>query len=152
MGLFVMLALTYRELGGSALERWVIEVWTVKPAAALLTWFDPAAGVQAAGARLAAPGGGLNVLRGCEGADVMLLLAAAMAAAPLRWRWRAAGLVAGLGVIFVLNQARLMTLFYAHRSNAAWFDVAHGMLLPLAMVAGAGAFYWAWLRRFAAVA
>jgi exosortase/archaeosortase family protein len=152
LALFVVLAGAYRALGGSALERWVIEVWTVQPAAALLGWIDPAAGVQAAGPRLAAPGGGLNVLRGCEGTDVLLLLAAAMIAAPLPWRWRAAGLVAGIAVVFVLNQARLVTLFYAHRADAGWFDLAHGLLLPLAMVAGAGLFYLAWLRRFGAAA
>lgn len=149
LGLCAAGVAAYRGAGGEAAERMAIDVLTVRPVVALIDLWDPSLGVHAAGPRVAAPGGGLHVLPGCEGVDVIIMTVAAMAVAPLSWRLRAAGMVAGVLVLVVVNWLRVMTLFHIHRNGQAWFGLAHGLVLPLAMVAAAGLFFVAWVVWFA---
>lgn len=139
----------YRGAGGEPAERFAIDVLTVRPAVALLDLMDPSLGVNAIGPRVAAPGGGLHVLPGCEGVDVVIMTVAAMAVAPLSWRMRLAGMLAGAAFLVGLNWLRVVALFHLHRSEPAWFGLAHGLVLPLAMVAAAGLFFVAWAAWFA---
>lgn len=44
----------------------------------------------------------------------------------------------------LVNQARVLALFYAWRHDRGWFDALHGTLLPLMMVAAAAAIFMAW--------
>ncbi len=140
---FLALLVGYVALPGA--ERFVIERLTVQAAAGLLDVWDATLGVQARGAELVAPGGGLRVLEGCEGTDVALLLTSAMITAPLAWRRRLAGAAAGLMFVWLLNQARVVTLFYAWRHDRVLFEALHGLVLPVVLVLAAGLFFVAWL-------
>ena len=95
-----------------------------------------------------AAGGGLNGLNGCEGIDVAFLLVAAMLVAPLAWRWRLAGLLLGLPLVFLLNQARVMALFFAYRSEQALFNLLNAAVAPLLLIVAVGGFFAFWLMRF----
>lgn len=148
--LFAGLQALYLGPAGQAPEVVLIEGLTVPSAAGLLGWLAPELGAQARGAELAAPGGGLFVRRGCEGSELLLLWTAAMLVAPIRSHWRLPLLVAGLPLLFLLNQARVVGLFFLHRRQPAWFDLAHDVLLPLLLVLMAGALFAAVCRRFAA--
>lgn len=130
------------------LARWFIEDATVRPAAWLLGWLAPGGQTLADGARLVVEGGALQVLPGCEGADLALLSASAMLAAPLAWRWRLLGLTLMLSAVFVLNQLRLLVLLQAHLHQPGWFDPLHTLWLPLLMVMLLGALLLAWTGRF----
>jgi exosortase/archaeosortase family protein len=148
--LFATLQLFYGSAKGTWVERLVIDQATVQTAAWLINTLDPAIGVQSSGSRLRAPGGGINVLNGCEGTDVAFLMIAAMLVAPQSWRARVAGLLVGTALVFVLNQARVVTLFYAFRTDKALFDTLHGIVAPLLLIIGAAAFFMIWLHRHAA--
>ncbi len=148
VALFLVLQWSYSSMAGTWLERFVIDRLTVVPAATILGLVDPALHVTASGSRLAAPGGGLNVLNGCEGTDIAFLVFSAMAVAPLSPVSRLAGMLAGLVLVFVLNQARILTLFYAFRKMPASFDLLHGFAAPLALVVACSAFFLFWLARF----
>jgi len=87
------------------------------------------------------------VLLGCEGTDVVFMLAAAFAVFPLPWRERLAGLAAGLAWVYLLNQARVVALFYAFRNHRELFDVLHSVAAPLLVVAFTALFFHLWLRR-----
>ena len=132
-----------------ALSRWFIEDLTVRPAAWALQWLAPALHAQAVGSRLVVDGGGLNVLHGCEGADLALLSASAALAAPMPWRWRLLGLLLMLGAAFGLNQLRLLILLKAYLHHPRWFDLLHTLWLPLGMVLLLAALLLAWTARFA---
>lgn len=134
---------------GPGIAQWFIEDFTVRPAAWLVQGLFPTLNAQALGSRLVVDGGSLNVLHGCEGADLALLSASAALAAPMDWRWRFIGLALMLGATFALNQLRLMLLLKAHLHHPSWFDPLHTLWLPLGMVLVLAALLLAWTKRFA---
>jgi len=142
---FGLFELGYDACRGSSFEHWVIGDLTVAPTAALINALTPAAGVTALGNRLQALGGGLVILKGCEGVEVMFMLVAAFVAVNLPWRRRAAGLVLGLVWVFCLNEARLVALFYASRHDTALFNLLHGTVLPVVLVLAVALYVLAWL-------
>jgi len=147
---FFLLQGLYGAAAGTWLERLVIDQLTVKTAAILINAIDPAVAVVASGASLKAAGGGLNVLNGCEGTDVAFLLASAMLVAPIAWRWRLAGIVVATVIVFAANQARVLALFYAFRTDRVYFDALHGYVGPLILIAIGAAFFAFWIERFGA--
>lgn len=149
VALFAALQALYLGPAGRAPEVVLIEGLTVPSAAALLGWLAPELGAQARGPELAAPGGGLFVYRGCEGSELLLLWAAAMLVAPIRSVWRLPLLVAGLPLLFMLNQVRVVGLFFLHRRQPDWFAPAHDVVLPLLLVLATGALFATVCRRFA---
>lgn len=133
--IFFALQWGWESLRGTWIERLVVDRVTVAPAAALIGIITPEIPAQASGSSIKAPGGGLNILNGCEGTEVVFLMIAAIVAARLPWRIGLAGLGLGLLWVFMLNQARILTLFYAFRSNREWFDLLHTAILPAILVA-----------------
>jgi exosortase/archaeosortase family protein len=150
LALFGLLQGLYGAAKGGWVEKLVIDRATVQTAAWLIHLADPAVQVRAVGSRLVAPGGGINVLNGCEGADVVFLMTAAMLVAPLPLRARTTGVLAGVAVVFALNQARVIALFYASRGEKAAFEWMHGVAGPLVLIAVSAIFYALWLSRHAA--
>ncbi len=148
LGTFMLLQWAWSEARGTWIERLVIDQMTVKTAAWLIDTLDPAIGVQAAGSRLKAAGGGINILNGCEGTEVAFLLACAMLVAPMVWRARLLGLAVGCLLVFVLNQGRVLVLFYAFRADRALFDALHGVIAPLLLILAASVFFLVWLNYY----
>jgi exosortase/archaeosortase family protein len=154
LALFVLLQLSWQSLRGTAAERLIIHDCTVVPAAHLVNLLTPSVHARAVDFSVRAPGGGLNVLNGCEGMEALFLLAAAFAVVPMPWRERVAGLLLGVAVVFLVNQVRILLLFYAFRAGNAWFDPLHGMITPIGVILAVSAYFYAWLvyssRRVAA--
>lgn len=133
------------------IERLVIDEVTVKSAAALIQLIDPATGVQPVGSRLHAPGGGINIINGCEGVDVLFLMMAAMLVAPISLNARLMGIVLGICVVLTLNQARVIGLFYAYRLDRSLFDMLHGVVAPLMLIVAVSGYFLLWLNWHAPV-
>lgn len=125
---------------GTAIERAVIDDATVMTVASMINTWTPEAQALAVGASIKAPGGGINILNGCEGTEVLFLLIAGLVAYPMSWRWRAIGTVAGMAYVFVLNQLRLLALFYSYRTDRTLFDLLHGLIAPMLLIAMSLAF------------
>lgn len=143
---FMVLQAGWEAARGSWLERlWVHEL-TVRSATALINLLTPDVRAIASGSRIVAPGGGLNVLFGCEGTDVLFMLAAAFLVFPLPARTRALGMLAGLACVYVLNQVRIATLFYSFRADRELFDLIHTTAAPLVMISLTGLFFQLWLK------
>ena len=147
VGVFAVLQWAWGEARDTWIERLVIHQATVKPAAGLVQWITPTAHAHPVGASINAPGGGLNILNGCEGTEVMFLLIAAFSAVRLGWRPRLLGLGLGLILIFVLNQARILALFYAYRNDRSLFDLLHTAVLPAVLIAAVALYFYVVLYR-----
>lgn len=133
----------------SALERLVIHDATVRPAVWIIGQLSPASGIEAQGSRMVSPQGRLNILNGCEGLETLFLLLAALLAYPLRRGVRLRGIALGVLLVFVLNQARIVMLWYAFLYDRALFGALHGVVLPLLMVVACLAFFLLYLARHA---
>jgi exosortase/archaeosortase family protein len=153
---FAFLQLGWQALRGSAIERAVIHDGIVRPAALLVNLLTPATRASAVDFTLHAPGGGLNIQNGCEGLEALFLLSAAFSVAPISWRSRGGGLLLGCAVVFLINQARILVLFYAYRADHSLFDPLHAMVTPIVVILLVCAYFYAWLlysdRRVAAAA
>jgi len=147
LSVFAVLQWAWGEARDTWVERLVIHQATVKPAAALVQVITPEANARPVAASIKAPGGGLNILNGCEGTEVMFLLVAAFAAVNLGWRHRLIGLALGLVLVFALNQARILALFYAFRNERSLFDILHTTVLPAVLIAAAALYFYAALHR-----
>lgn len=147
LAVFVALQGLYGLAGDSAVEKWIVEKATVMPAAAAVALLRPEWQARADGPRLMVVGKHINVRYGCEGTEAAFLLVAAMLAARAGWRWRAAGLLAGIAVVWLLNQLRLVALVHVLVLRRDWFTGVHGAIAPLLVVALAALFFLAWLRR-----
>lgn len=79
-------------------------------------------------------GGSINVLNGCEGVEVLFLLVAALLIAPITLSRRTYGLLAGTLFVWLLNQGRILALFYTNRSDKELFALLHGTIAPLVMI------------------
>ncbi len=144
---FLSLQYVWEMSRGTALERVVIHDLTVRPAAGVIDAIWPEVGVEAREHRLVAPVGRLNILNGCEGLEVLFLLLAAFVAYPFAWRARLLGMALGIGLVFVLNQARIVLLWQVWTGERALFGLLHGTLLPLLLVVACLAYFLLFLAR-----
>jgi exosortase/archaeosortase family protein len=133
-GSFMVLQVAYLQAEGTRLERWLIDISTVRAAAALINGLDPLASVHADGPRLASPAASLNVLRGCEGTELYSLWIAAVLAFPAPWLTRLGAMAGGLGAAWMLNQLRIVALFSVVRDHRPWFALFHGYVAPALLV------------------
>jgi len=132
---FLSLQWAWSQARGTGLEQRVIGDMTVAPAAWFINLLTPQVGAQAAGSSVKAPGGGINVINGCEGLDVLFMVIAAFCVYSTAWyRWLL-GLVGGALLVWALNQGRVVGLFYASRHDKDLFALLHGTVAPLLLIA-----------------
>lgn len=150
---FVLVFMALQSAWEASRGSWIEKLWihdlTVRSATAVINLVTPEVQATPQAARIVATGGGLNVLFGCEGIDVVFMLAAALVVFPMPWRMRLAGMALGLLWVFMLNQLRIVALFYAFRADRALFDLMHTTAAPLLMVALTGLYFHVWLQRAA---
>lgn len=136
----------WRQACGTTIEHWVIDFATVGTAAHVVNILTPEVQARAVGSRISAAGGGLNILNGCEGTEVLFLLIAALLAYPLSWKTRLWGSLVGVVMVFVANQLRILALFYSFRFDRTLFDHLHGLVAPLCLIAVTSGFFVVLMR------
>jgi exosortase/archaeosortase family protein len=141
LGVSLLLFWAWGECRGTLVERAVIDVATVRTSVAVINFLTPDVQAVAAGPRVLASGGGINVRSGCEGTEVAIPLVAALVAFPFTRRMRVIGVAAALVWVFLLNQARLLILFYSFRHDSTWFGYLHGLITPLVLVVSTVVFF-----------
>ncbi len=134
IGIFLVLQWGWSLARNTAAERIAINDATVAPAAWLVNQLTPDVHAVAVKTSIRALGGGINVLNGCEGVEVLFLLVAALLIAPISAQRKGYGLLGGALWVWALNQGRVVVLFYANRSDKELFSLLHGTVAPLAMV------------------
>jgi len=143
---FVLLHLGYQAGRGTALERTVIDMATVKPSAWLINLISDKEHVNAEGSRLISPLVRLSVLSGCEGTESMFLIIAAILAFRSNWTHTLAGLLLGIPIIYLANQARIVALYFALRHDRELFSALHGYIAPTLIIAIGCLFFLWWMQ------
>jgi len=144
--LFILASLAWSSAQGTALERLIIEHATVATSARLIAWIAPEESVRAEGARLVSPRVRLSVLNGCDGTESVLLLASAVLAFPVAWRRKPVGVLVVTSGAFVLNQVRLVGLYFLLRNRPEWFEAVHSYIAPVLIIVFGSVLFMAWLQ------
>jgi len=149
VAIFCIMQLGWQALGGTWVQRLVVDDVTVGSASALVNAVTPEVHARAAGTAVHAPGGGLNIINGCDGTETWFLLCAAFAVVPLTTRARSIGLLLGTLVVFGVNELRILALFYANRSDPDLFNLLHAVLGPIAVILAVAGFFYGWVMTHA---
>jgi exosortase family protein XrtM len=143
--LFGVFNAAYQNGRDGMLQHLLIDRMTVSVSAWLIGQFTPQEGVSAQGHRLISPGVRLSVLNGCEGTEAMLLLCAALLVYPMAWWHRLQGIAIGVLLIYMMNQARIVALYYCLRYDRPLFETLHGYLAPTVVVLLTVLFFMYWI-------
>ena len=150
----ILLALFTIELLGPV-QTWVIQPFTAavaKVSAVVLQAFDSTVQAHGIVLRNVETGAAVSIQPGCNGVEAMIVVMAAIAATPARWKQKLGGLAAGFLAIQTLNVARIISLFYLLQWNPVWFEWAHLYLWQALIMLDGLIVYLLWVRMLLAPA
>lgn len=145
--LFILMQAGWQMVRDDDIGHFIRGTVTVKPAVMLIHLLTPQIQASALGNQILAPGGGLVIKIGCEGIEALFILIAGLFSVTMAWRAKLSGIILGLVLIYTVNEIRILILFYAFRADKALFQLLHGTIAPLALIAIAGLFYHYWLLK-----
>jgi len=105
------------------------------------------AGTVRNGAFVSSPDFSFHVVEGCTGQFVFFLLLAAVLAFPTRWSSRLLCLLIGGTLIFVLNQIRIVSLYYVGVHWPHLFEDLHVYVWQGLIIVILTFFWYAWAAR-----
>jgi exosortase H (IPTLxxWG-CTERM-specific) len=88
----------------------------------------------------------ISIRRGCDGLEPAWIFCSAVLAFPARARSKLAVLPLGVGLILVMNVARILSLYFIGLKMPAFFPVAHLELWPAAFMVVVIAIWLRWVR------
>jgi len=144
---YAALYLGYSAVPDSFLRDNVYFYAMVCPAKAIINWATPAERVTGTQNRLESPAARLNIVRGCDGSGVEFLLVAAIIALRARpWRtfW---GIIGAVALVYVLNQLRIIALYFVDTYQSTWFTPLHVYFIPTLMILAATIYFAAWAEQ-----
>ena len=88
----------------------------------------------------------LNIVRGCDGSGILFMIIAAVLGFGAKFKDTILGLLLGAVTVYIVNQIRIIGLFYLVEYNRMWFPAVHTYYAPtLIIFIIAGYFLW-WTR------
>lgn len=145
---FALLQFGWQALRDGDFGHFIRGAATVKPATQMIHWMSPQIDAVANGNQIKASGGGIVVKIGCEGLEAMFILIAAFIVAPLHLIPKLTGILLGTLLIYLSNQIRIISLFYAYRADKSLFYLMHGTITPMILVTVSCLFFYFWLTHF----
>jgi exosortase family protein XrtM len=106
----------------------------VCPSRLLIHWLAPAEQVAGIENRIVSAGVQLSIVRGCDGSGVAFLLIGAICAARAALRRTVLGILGALALVYVLNQLRIVALFFIDGWRPSWFTPMHVYFIPTLMI------------------
>ncbi len=95
---------------------------------------------------LISPRAKMNIVRGCDGSGVWFMLSAAIIGFGASFRQTITGLVAGTITVYIINQIRIVGLYYIIEHNRAWFPPVHTYYAPTLIIILVAGFFLLWTR------
>jgi exosortase family protein XrtM len=88
----------------------------------------------------------LNIVRGCDGSGVLFMLTAAILGFGASFRKTIIGLLLGTLTVYLINQVRIVGLYYVVEHNRAWFPPVHTYYAPTLIIFLVAGFFLIWTR------
>ena len=102
----------------------LVDTMTTRASSVLINIITPGENTVVRGNAIVG-GATVEIMRGCEGIEGMLLLLAAVLAFPARLPAKIYGIMGGILFIYLFNLARIAGLYYTVRYKPALFDMMH---------------------------
>ncbi|CAG1008006.1 hypothetical protein BURK1_03472 [Burkholderiales bacterium] len=109
-------------------QQWFVVPWTnalAQISTTIVTFFDPNVVAVGKVMRSTTNGFAVSIEAGCNGVEATIVLLAAILAFPSPWRYKLAGLAAGIVAVQGLNILRVISLFYLGQWDFQVFEWAH---------------------------
>jgi exosortase family protein XrtM len=114
--------------------------------AGVINILDPSAEAVAIDSKIVAKQTAIEVKKGCEGFEVIFILFAALVAYPAAIRYRLAGILIAIPVVYIINLARIVSLFLVLGHAPRYFDFAHLYVWQTLIIAAAAGYFLLWLQ------
>jgi exosortase family protein XrtM len=121
----------------------------VSPCASIINYLRPDEHVMAAKNIISSQGISLEVVRGCDGAGTIFLLAAAVITFSASFKDKMLGLVSGVVLLAVINLFRIIGLYFVLRYEAQWFTPIHTFFAPTLIIIISCIFFAVWAQHAA---
>jgi exosortase family protein XrtM len=131
---YVILYLGYSAVPDALLRGYVYPYGIVGPAKTMIDWVAPNDHVTGEHNTLRSATVNLAIVRGCDGAGVIFLLIAAIIAVRVSLKHTLLGIAGAVAVIYVLNQLRIVTLYFVAARWPSWFTPVHIYFIPTLMI------------------
>jgi len=136
----------YHQIPDSTLREKIYPTVIGHPAEKVITTITPDRVVRVKDNQILAKGVSLNIVRGCDGSGVWFMLLAAVLGFGAKLRDTLIGLLLGTLTVYVINQIRIVGLFYLVEYDRTLFPAVHTYYAPtLIIFLIAGFFLW-WTR------
>jgi exosortase family protein XrtM len=144
VGIYAALHAAYFAIPDRVLREVVHFYGIVRPGAAVIELAVPGEGVVAVEGTLRSPKATLNIVRGCDGAGVAFLLIAAVLAFAAGWKQKLLGITGAVVLTYVLNQGRVIGLYFVAAYRYDWFNLLHNYLIPTFIIVVCCMFFAWW--------
>ncbi|MES2821998.1 MAG: exosortase family protein XrtM [Pseudomonadota bacterium] len=119
----------------------------VLPCAAIINFLHSGEQVMAARNILSANGVSLEVVRGCDGAGTIFLLAAAIISFSASLKDKFFGLLSGITLLVIINLIRIIGLYFVMAYYEPWFVPIHTYFAPSFIIILNCLFFAGWAQR-----
>ena len=143
-GVYALLHCLYFALPDHLLRDGVHHYGIVLPAAKIVNLVAPQEAVSAVNGELRSGKTSLSIVRGCDGSGLAFLLVAAVAAFPAALRRKLPGIAAAVALTYLLNELRLVALYFVAADRHEWFDLLHNYFIPTFLILGGCVFFFVW--------
>ncbi len=93
--------------------------------------------------------GAVEIVNGCTGVDVMVLLSSAVLVFPASWRAKCVGVLMSIAIVFTINFIRVLTLCYLVSSGSGQLETNHVYIWPAIITIVCLGTLLFWIERFA---
>lgn len=144
--LYGLFHLGYHKVPDSVLRESIYPNVIGHAAAATIKIITPDRIVRVKDNRIMSSKAALNIVRGCDGSGVWFMLLAAVLGFGARIKHTLLGLALGTLVVYLVNQVRIVGLFYLVEYDRTLFPVVHTYYAPTLIVFIIAGFFLWWTR------
>ncbi len=137
---------SYHQISDETLSKTIYPSIIGKPTASIINTITPDRNIQINDHSIISKRAKMNIVRGCDGSGVWFMLSAAIIGFGAKFRETLIGLFLGTITVYIINQVRIVGLYYVIEYNRAWFQPVHVYYAPTLIIFLIAIFFLFWSR------